>query len=214
MSTFEGLRLGVAACALGAALALGVQVWRTRSYGLRPAQSAPAGSAWRGLLYAFGPGMSPAAKESTRAHPIVYALGVVYHLGIFTAAGVLIRVVTGAQAASAVPRVVALVLLAAGTFGGTALLIRRARSARLRAFSVPDDYLSNLLTTAFVALAAVALLAPGAAPVFMAASMLLLVWTPLGKIRHCLFFFAARGHLGRHYGRRGAFPPRLGGRAP
>ncbi|MBK8167443.1 MAG: hypothetical protein IPK64_15980 [bacterium] len=214
MSAPDGLRLGVAACALGAALALGVQVWRTRAYGLRPPQAAPAGSAWRGLLYAFGPGMSPAAKESTRAHPLVYALGVSYHLGIFTAAGVLVRVVTGAPVPSAAPQAGALVLLAAGTTGGAALLVRRARSPRLRAFSVPDDYVSNFLTTAFVALAGVALLVPGVAPVFLVAAMLLLAWTPLGKIRHCLFFFAARGHLGRHYGRRGTFPPSLGGRAP
>lgn len=212
MSAPDGLRLGVAACALGAALALGVQVWRTRSYGLRPSQAAPAGSAWRGLLYAFGPGMSPAAKESTRAHPLVYALGVSYHLGIFTAAGVLIRVVTGAQVPTAAPRALALVLLAAGTAGGAALLVRRVRSPRLRAFSVPDDYLSNLLATVFVALAGAALVTESAAPAFLVAAMLLLAWTPLGKIRHCLFFFAARGHLGRHYGRRGTFPPHLGGR--
>lgn len=214
MSAPDGLRLGVAVCALGAALALGVQVWRTRAYGLQPPQAAPAGSAWRGLLYAFGPGMSPAAKESTRAHPLVYGLGVSYHLGIFTAAGVLVRVVAGAAAPTTTPRVVALALLALGSVGGVALLVRRARSARLRAFSVPDDYLSNFLATLFVVLAGAALLAAGAVPAFLMAAMLLLAWTPLGKIRHCLFFFAARGHLGRHYGRRGAFPPRLGGRAP
>lgn len=212
MSAPDGLRLGVAACAAGAALALAVQVWRTRSYGLRPPQAAPAGSAWRGLLYAFGPGMSPAAKESTRAHPFVYALGVSYHLGIFTAVGVLVRVVAEAAVPSPLPRYVAAALLAIGTLAGIALLGRRAASTRLRAFSVPDDYLSNLLATAFVALAALALLAPAAAPAFLVSSMLLLAWTPLGKIRHCLFFFAARGHLGRHYGRRGAFPPHLGGR--
>jgi len=212
VSAPEGLRLGVVACAAASGLALAWQLWRTRSFGLRPPRAAPAGSAWRGLLYAFGPGMSPAAKESTRAHPVVYALGVSYHLGIFTAIGVLARLTLGATAPTSVPRAVALVLLAAGTCGGAALLARRAGSSRLRAFSVPDDYLSNLLATAFVALAAASLLAPAAAPAFLVASMLLLVWTPLGKIRHCLFFFAARGHLGRHYGRRGAFPPGLGGR--
>ena len=207
MNAPDGLRLGVVACAAGAALALAVQLWRTRSFGLRPPLATPAGSAWRGLLYAFGPGMSPAAKESTRAHPVVYALGVSYHLGIFTAVGVLARVVAGAPAPSAAPRAVALVMLLAGTAGGLALLARRAGSPRLRAISVPDDYLSNLLATAFAALAFAALVAPGAASAFLVASMLLLAWTPLGKIRHCLFFFAARGHLGRHYGRRGAFPP-------
>lgn len=204
----DGLRIGVAACALGAAAALAFQVWRTRSFGLRPPLAAPAGSGWRGVLYAFGPGMSPWAKESTRAHPLVYALGVAYHLGVFTAIGVLARAVAGAGEPGQALRAAATLPLVAGAFGGSALLARRAGRAQLRAISIPDDYLSNLLTTAFVALAGLALWLPGAGPAFLVTAMALACWAPLGKIRHCLFFFAARGHLGRHYGRRGTFPPR------
>ena len=40
------------------------------------------------------------------------------------------------------------------------------------------------------------------------AAMVLLCYAPLGKIRHCLFFFLSRYHLGRHFGRRGTFPLR------
>jgi hypothetical protein len=211
VSTPDVLRWGVAACALGAATALVVQAYGTRSFGLRPPQAAPSASAWRGLAYAFGAGMSPAAKESTRSHPFVYALGVSYHLGIFTALATLLWVVIAGPdrvAPVAVVRAIIIMLTAAGTVGGVALLVRRARTPLLRTISVPDDYVANALTTAFIALAALHLLVPRLEAMFLVVAMFLLAYAPLGKIRHCLFFFIARGHLGRHYGRRGTFPLR------
>jgi len=207
-----GLRLGVAICAVGAAVALLLQVVRTRSFGTRPPVAEAQGSALRGILYAFGPGMAPSAKESTRTHPFVYALGVGYHLGIFTAFGVLIWSMRDAAAGGALPpapvRQVALVLTALGTIGGLGLLVRRARGPLLRAISIPDDYLANLLTTAFIALAGLRLLAGSLERALLVGAMMLLLYIPLGKIRHCLFFFPARWNLGRHYGRRGTFPLR------
>lgn len=210
MNAPEVLRLGVALCALGAVTALATQVFRTRTFGARPALAPAAGSERRGLVYAFGPGMSPSAKESTRTHPIIYLCGISYHLGIFTAAGVLLwAVVAGGQAGTYVaPRAAIVTLLGLGTCGGLSLLLRRIGTARWRAISVPDDYLSNLLTTATITLAGARLLWPGAETAFLVAAMLLLLYAPLGKIRHCLFFFASRYHLGRHYGRRGTFPLR------
>ncbi|MBK9302930.1 MAG: hypothetical protein IPM94_03315 [bacterium] len=87
MTAMEALRIGVVVCGLGAAVALAVQAARARAYGRRPLYAPAAGSAARGVLYAFGPGMSPLAKESTRTHPWAYALGVAYHLGVFAAFG-------------------------------------------------------------------------------------------------------------------------------
>jgi predicted small integral membrane protein len=211
VSAPDVLRWGVAACALGAATALVVQAYGTRAFGLRPPQAAPSASAWRGIAYAFGAGMSPAAKESTRSHPFVYALGVSYHLGIFTALATLLWVVIAGpdrgQPVAAV-RAAIVVLMAAGTVSGVALLVRRARMSLLRSISVPDDYVANALTTAFIALAALHLVVARLESAFLVVAMLLLAYAPLGKIRHCLFFFIARGHLGRHYGRRGTFPLR------
>ena len=211
MSAPEGLRLVVACCALGAGIVLVLQAVRTRSFGLRPPLALAAGSARRGVLYAFGPGMAPTAKESTRAHPAVYALGVAYHLGTFTAFGVLAWVLLAGgddRLPTAVPLAVAGVLLAAGTLGGAGLLARRAVTPMLRGLSHPDDYLSNLLTTVFIALAGARLWRPGFESALLVAAMLLLCYMPVGKIRHCVFFFLSRYHLGRHYGRRGTFPPR------
>lgn len=209
MSAPEGLRLGVAACAAGAVVVLAAQAIGTRAFGLRPPVAPAAASARRGILYAFTAGMAPTAKESTRSHPVVYVLGVGYHLGAFTALGFLLwTLLAGAEAARLPLRPLAVALTAAGAGAGLALLVRRARSPRLRAISTPDDYLSNALATVFTGLAAAALLAPGAETAFLAAAMPLLCWMPLGKIRHCLFFFASRYNLGRHYGRRGTFPLR------
>lgn len=209
MSAPEVLRLGVAACALGAGTALVMQLLRTRSFGTRPALAPAAGSARRGLAYAFGPGMAPAAKESTRTHPVVYLVGLSYHLGIFAALGVLLWALAagGDAGMPALPRSIALALVSIGAAAGVMLMMRRLRTAHLRAISVPDDYVANLLTTAAIALAGARLLWPRADAVFLVATMLLLAYAPLGKIRHCLFFFASRAHLGRHYGRRGTFPP-------
>lgn len=219
MNAVAALRTGVVACAAGAVAVLVLQALRTRSFGTRPPLAPAAGSAWRGLLYAFGPGMAPTAKESTRAHPVVWALGVSFHLGVFASFAVLLWALLsggagepGAAAARALPpfgaRIAGLAVTALGFAGGLSLLVRRARTPLLRAISTPDDWLANLLTTGFVALAGLRLLAPAAGPAFLAWAMLLLAYAPLGKIRHCLFFFVARGHLGRHYGRRATFPLR------
>lgn len=203
----EALRIGVVVCGLGAALALAVQAARARAYGRRPLYAPAAGSAARGVLYAFGPGMSPLAKESTRTHPWAYALGVAYHLGVFAAFGFLLLLLLGVDVAPAAAGVLGVPMLA-GALGGVGLLARRGASASLRGLSVPDDAIANLLTTGFVALAWLRLRQPAVEPALLIAAMLLLCYVPLGKIRHCVFFFISRRHLGRHFGRRGTFPVR------
>lgn len=206
MSTLESLRFGVAGCALGAAVALVLQAARTRSFGPRAPLAPAAASARRGVFYAFGAGMAPTAKESTRDHPGVWLLGVAYHLGIFTAFGVLVWA-TLTSGSGRMPLALPVgALLVAGTLGGLGLLGRRAGTARLRGLSNPDDYIANLLTTAFIALAALRVWLPGVEPILLVAAMLLLCYMPVGKIRHCVFFFLSRYHLGRHFGRRGTFP--------
>lgn len=207
----EALRIGVVVCGLGAAVALAVQVARARAFGRRPLYAPAAGSAARGVFYAFGPGMSPMAKESTRTHPWAYALGVAYHLGVFAAFGYLLLLLIGAERVldpAMLPGRALGVLLFAGVLGGLGLLVRRFTTAHLRGLSVPDDAVANLLTTGFVALAGARLWSPALEPALLATAMLLLCYVPLGKIRHCVFFFVSRRHLGRHFGRRGTFPLR------
>ena len=49
---------------------------------------------------------------------------------------------------------------------------------------------------------------------FLLATVVLALYAPLGKIRHCVFFFLARGLFGARLGRRGIITSALhGGRS-
>lgn len=126
-------------------------------------------------------------------NPVSYAAGIAYHLGI---AAAFARVFIPSRALSA------LALL--GAVAGCALLAKRIVKPHLRGLSNADDFVSNLLATGFAALAAGA---PATSRLLPWALAALLVYIPLGKIRHCVFFFLSRYHLGAFFGRRGTFPP-------
>ncbi len=207
------LAIGVLAAGSWALAALGFQFARMRAYGPRIYFAAPAGSARRGVFYAFGAGMSPTAKESAREHPVVYLTGISYHLGIFTAAAWLALLLVdptargGAFAGADLVIAAIRILTLLGALAGVSLLVRRIATPNLRRLSRPDDYLSNLLATGFTALACARTFAPAIEPLFFAGAMALLFYLPVGKIRHCFFFFTTRYHLGVLFGRRGTFPP-------
>lgn len=198
MTFLEGAALASVAGSAAALAWMAAQAWR------RPvprATAAPVGSPWTGILYAFGAGMSPRAKESASHHPLIYAAGLAYHLGVVSGAAMLaLRL-----GRTPVPPVFAAalgVLLAVGAAAGLVLLARRATTPLLRAISAPDDYASNLLVDAWLLAGALTVFSPSA-PAFLVATIVLAVYAPLGKIRHCVFFFLARGLYGARLGRRG-----------
>jgi len=198
MSPF--LVIGVLASAAWAAAGLALLRVEARAYGPRTLHAAPAGDPAAGVRYAFSGAMHPMAKESVREHLPSYAAGLAYHAGIFSALG-LLALTLGEVTLPGLLRVLVQVLLGLGTLGGVTLLLKRLLKPELRGLSTPDDVLSNLLATTFVALA---LLGPGTP--WLLSAILLLFYVPLGKLRHSLFFFVARRHLGAFFGRRGVFP--------
>ncbi len=206
MEIRDPLALGVLAALLWSAAGLAF-AWRGASaFGPRRYRSKAAADPGRGVLYAFGAGMLPGAKESVRTHLGSWGAGVLFHLGTFAALGILIAVLCG----SAGPRPLMMgvgALALAGAACGLGLLVKRAASPHLRAFSVPDDFLSNLLTTGFSAVAGLVALGLLKAADAEVAAILLLLYLPLGKIRHCVFFFPTRFFFGTFFGRRGVLPP-------
>jgi len=138
----------------------------------------------------------PWAKESVRMNPGSYVAGIAYHAGI-GAAFVLVF---------APVRILGAIALV-GALAGAALLAKRALKPHLRGLSNADDFISNGLATGFAALAAASVVSTGAARALPWWCAALLVYIPLGKIRHCVFFFLSRYHLGAFFGRRGTFPP-------
>lgn len=196
------LNVGVILAATWCAGALAGLYFKAKAFGGRKLYSKPAGDALAGVRYAFLQGMAPRAKESVRLNPLSYLAGMVYHAGLFAALALLAARITGLGSS----RFLGIAALA-GALGGVSLLGKRAIKAHLRGLSCLDDFISNLLATAFAALAGLAALATGFTTAWLCSAVALLVYAPIGKIRHCVFFFPTRYHFGAFFGRRGVLPP-------
>jgi hypothetical protein len=200
------LRWAVLAAAAASLIALVARArWATAFGGSRIA--APArGSARRGITYALGRGLLPWEKESARRHLATYMAGIIYHTGVFCAFAALAALVVGLP----LPRLIVFLLrlgLAAGLASGTGLFVKRAALPLARALSRFEDYAANLFVELFLALALAASFDSRVTASFLALSAILILYIPLGKIRHCLFFFRTRIHFGRLMGIRGVLPP-------
>jgi nitrate reductase gamma subunit len=195
-------------------------IWfRARAYGKRELYAKAASSANCGAAYAFTIGMLPWAKESIRENLPSYAMGIAYHVGIFTAFAktVIIIVLSFFPATLSLflryPYSLTIIidyfqlLLIIGTIGGISLFIKRIANPTLRGISCPEDYISNFLATSFVATALLQTFGDWGSRLWMISTIVLLAYIPFSKIRHCIFFFSTRYHFGAFFGRRGCMPP-------
>jgi hypothetical protein len=199
------LRALVVAAGLFAAGGLTTTILATRRFRPRQPLAPPEGSEWQGVQYALFAGMMPWAKESARRHLPTYFTGITYHVGI--AAGLLTLVTTLLSSeATGIAKIVLSVLTILGAAAGIGLLAKRAVTPALRAISTPDDVISNGLVTLFLVAAASTLWTPQFAIVFLVIATVLLVYMPVGKIRHCFLFFVSRITFGRFFGRRRVLP--------
>ncbi len=171
-----------------------------------PADKSPLkGNPMHGVTYAFTVGMMPWAKESTRIHMIAYLRGIGFHVGIFTAIGALLI----SPFWGFLPQPLALFLVAVlslGSLFGAAGGVMRIAEHNLRGISLPDDHFAIWLTTLFMAVTALGVQNEAMrVPMYIIAGMTL-IYVPLGKIRHCLYFFFSRTFFGKFFGRRAVFP--------
>ena len=90
---------------------------------------------------------------------------------------------------------------------GLFILIKRFTVLKLRILSNPDDYISNILVTAFQGVTALYLIiGQPVGYLYYITTAALLLYLPVGKLKHLIYFFAARYHLGIFFGRRGVWP--------
>ena len=202
MTAIEILRILTLAAAGFCLAALAFLIGRTFAVGRRAYLSAPRGYTGRGIVYAFGRGM--VEKESVSLHLPTFAGGVLYHGSIF--AGLLYLFWTVLFPGTVLLPWAFRVILLAGAVVGLSLFVKRVSKPHLRRLSCPDDFFANLFVDAFLLLAFVHTLLPSVEPALFAVAIFLFLYIPLGKIRHCFFFFATRLAFGLHYGRRGALP--------
>lgn len=196
------LEYGVVVASLVAIISLIFLIRKTFLFGRKKIRSKPQGKGYRGILYAFGRGMLPWEKESAAKHLPTYFAGAVYHIGIFS---VFIYVFYRIFFLESGHLFLFLFRLAfgVGIISGLGLLIKRSTLKTMRTISCPDDFFSNLLVDGLMVLAFLETILSGFLPVLYIYTIAVLLYIPLGKIKHCFFFFYCRILFGLFLGRRG-----------
>jgi nitrate reductase gamma subunit len=188
-------------------ISLGYHLFRLISFGKPKDYSKPLGNAADAVCYAYIGAMDPAKKESAFLHLPTYTAGILYHLGTFLSCFLFILLLMKIVLFGWIIWMIAGFLIITG-FSGLAILIKRIIKKELRAISNPDDYISNLLVTTAQLMTAFTLLNVRLIPAYFILESILLLYLPLGKLKHIVYFFAARYHLGFFYGWRGVWPPK------
>jgi len=174
-----------------------------------PGDYAPGNSrTGRAVTYSFTGAMSPGKKESAFLHLPTYISGMIYHLGTFLAFGLSLFIIPGISFPGILNMIVT-GFLAVSASCGIAILVKRIIHRGLKELSVPDDYISNILVTVFQVLTAFALLIHGIIPLWYIVMAVLLIYIPVGKLKHLFYYFPARYYLGRYLGKRGVWPPAI-----
>ena len=163
------------------------------------------GNISHGITYAFTKGMMPWAKESTRIHMIAYLRGIGFHIGIFSAIGAVIISPFWKYLDPLLLLMLFWILILGACLGAVGGIMRVAEH-NLRGLSLPDDHFAVWLTTLFIAVAGLAVLNEAFLIPLYIVGAVTFVYVPLGKIRHCLYFFFSRIFFGKFFGRRAVFP--------
>lgn len=201
------LRFGVISSFLFSIISLSILALKTFSFGKKPLYAEPRGDAKKGVLYAFGRGMLPWEKESTSKHLPTYVSGILYHTGIFAALFYLLSLIFSLELSKLFISILRL-LFFLGFLGGFTLLFKRIFLPPMRKISCPDDFAANTIVDLFLIFAFVHTYSVRETPLFFLLAILMFLYIPVGKIRHCIFFFYTRILFGLFYGRRGVLPPK------
>jgi hypothetical protein len=162
------------------------------------------------ISYSFTGAMNPFEKESAYLHFPTYTAGILYHIGTFISIIIFFLLLFNISVTGEFQWGF-LCLLAVSSICGLGILIKRITIKKLKSLSNPDDYISNLLVTAFQIFTLIMLVNETFTPYYFLCAGLLFLYLPLGKLKHSLYFFAARYHLGFFYGWRGIWPAKSHG---
>lgn len=189
--------------------------------------SEKSGSVTDGVIYSNTKAMMPQHKESAYKHLPTYTAGILFHLGSFLALLLFVILIPNAVwgfffQQTIISSLIALCLLIS-TCCGIGLIIKRILSKKLKPISNLDDYLSTGFVTLFQLFSALLFssfafhdlfhnffssdIHSGLISIYFLSATLLFLYLPFGKLKHAVYFFAARYHLGFFYGRRGTWPP-------
>jgi len=179
--------------------------------------SVKSGDVKKGVLYSNTVAMLPNNKESAYLHLPSYALGMLFHVGTFSSFLLFFLSFFNffnewLKDDRFIHYLIPLFLLV--TFiSGTLLFLKRFFNKDLRALSNIDDYLSNVFTTLFHLFTLLYITFPTIRIIltlYYLFAALLFLYMPVGKLRHLLYYFSARYHLGFFFGWRNVWPIKKG----
>ncbi len=173
--------------------------------GLPKDYSRRSGNLKSAIAYSFTGAMNPAKKESAFLHLPTYVAGLLYHLGTFVSAILFFLFLSNFDPDISVRWALAGVLTLS-IVSGIGIFLKRLTTRKLRSFSSPDDYVSNFLVTIFQLSAVGMLMGESPSSLYFFCAGVLLLYLPVGKLKHALYFFAARYQIGHFYGWRGVWP--------
>lgn len=209
MQTF--LRYGVIATFLFSIISLVFLIVKTFSFGKRLYHSETRQSGRKGVFYAFTRGMVPWEKESAGKHLLTYVAGIFYHAGVFAAFFYILSLIVPFGLGH-YPMYFLQLLVGIGIICGLGLLGKRMSLKYMKALSCWDDYAANILVDLVLTLALVNIFFQSGRSVLFIMTIILFLYIPLGKIRHCFFFFYSRILFGIFFGRRGVLPQKASSR--
>jgi hypothetical protein len=182
-------------------VALGMRTLRILRRPYKADRSTARGDPNYGAFYALTFAMLPWKKESTRLHWITYMAGVLMHLAVFAALGFAISrwLGSGIEFMGLVVKFVGI----AGLVAAFGLFVKRMMVPKMRTISNGDDFLSNLLVDFYLLGGVLVAFNESWEGVWRLATILLLLWIPIGKIYHMVLFFVSRLLFGWQFGRRG-----------
>ena len=197
-------------CAAICLLAFAVLAIRLVAMGKPKDLSQKGGSVTKGVIYSSIPAMMPQNKESAYLHLPTYAAGIIYHIGTCVVLLYFMFYVVLLFVPFSLPDIVNTILVALLSISalcGIGMVLKRVFNRDLRVLSIPDDYISNILTTAAQIVTVLLIVGlKGSEVAYCVMLSLLFLWLPIGKTKHVLYFFFARFHLGYFYGWRGTWP--------
>lgn len=163
------------------------------------------GTKLRAVAYSFSGAMSPKKKETAFLHLPTYTAGIIFHLGTFLSF-LLIFLLFINTSFSSIFKYICSICLVVSFICGLLILIKRMINKRLKSISVPDDYFSNILTSGLQLFLALSLINKDFISFLLVYTGLVLLYMPVGKLRHALYFISSRVYLGIYFGRRGVWP--------
>lgn len=182
----------------------GYQFFRIIFLGLPKDYSKPLGSVEPAIAYSFTKAMLPTKKETAYLHLPTYTAGILFHVGTFISFALLLPVFLNLQ----LPGIVlsgSFIFLLISSLCGLGIFFKRLIKTNLKSLSSPDDYISNLFVTCFQVFTSLNLIFDITHALYVMAAILFL-YIPVSKLRHTIYFFTSRIHLGFFYGWRGVWP--------